>query len=72
MIRKENLHNNPLIVYFYNTIKRELIPDAELTTQEQARKEVFEYIELYCDIKRMHSSLHYLALIEYDKAYSSY
>ncbi|MET3689810.1 putative transposase [Priestia megaterium] len=72
MIRKENLHNNPLIVSFYKTIKRELIPNAEFTTQEQARKEVFEYIELYCDIKRMDSSLHYLALIEYDKAYSSY
>ncbi|WP_227257236.1 IS3 family transposase, partial [Priestia aryabhattai] len=29
------------------------------------------YIELYYNTKRMHSSLHYLSPIEYEKAYSS-
>ncbi|MBZ6484797.1 hypothetical protein CCZ20_28260 [Priestia aryabhattai] len=40
---------------FYKTIKRELIHDAKFTTPDQARKEVFKYIELHSNIKRMHS-----------------
>ncbi|AVD54512.1 hypothetical protein CKF96_03850 (plasmid) [Priestia filamentosa] len=56
---------------FYKTLKRELIHGAKFKTPEQARKEVFKYIELYYNTKRMHSSLYYLSSIEYEKAYSS-
>lgn len=31
---------------FYKTIKRELIQGAKFKTPEQARKEIFKYIEL--------------------------
>ncbi|MEJ9262982.1 IS3 family transposase, partial [Bacillus thuringiensis] len=34
------------------------------------RKEIFKYIELYYNTKRMHSSLDYLSPIEFEKAYS--
>lgn len=69
--RKGNPYDNALMESFYKTIKRELIHGAKFTTPEQARKEVFKYIELYYNTKRMHSSLHYLSPIEYEKAYSS-
>ncbi|MGX5633968.1 IS3 family transposase [Bacillus thuringiensis] len=37
---------------------------------EQARTEIFKYIELYYNTKRMLSSLDYLSSIVFEKAYS--
>ena len=45
---------------FYRTLKRELVQDAHVETPEQAQKEIFKYIELYYNTKRMHSSLGYI------------
>ncbi|EOO65535.1 hypothetical protein IKE_03438 [Bacillus cereus VD196] len=55
--RKGNPYNNALMESFYKTIKRELIQGAKFKTPEQARKEIFKYIELYYNTKRMRSSL---------------
>ena len=52
---------------FYRTIKRELILDAKYETPEQAQKEIFKYIELYYNTKRIHSSLGYLSPAEFEK-----
>ncbi|KIP28651.1 integrase core domain protein [Bacillus thuringiensis serovar morrisoni] len=68
--RKGNPYDNALMESFYKTIKRELIQGAKFKTPEQARKEIFKYIELYYNTKRMHSSLDYLSPIEFEKAYS--
>ncbi|OTW90768.1 hypothetical protein BK702_09240 [Bacillus thuringiensis serovar cameroun] len=54
----------------YKTIKRELIQGAKFKTPEQARKEIFKYIELYYNTKRIHSSLDYLSPVEFEKDYS--
>lgn len=53
---------NALMESFYRTIKRELIQDANFEASEQAQQEIFKYIELYYNTKRMHSSLGYLSL----------
>ncbi|WP_142387908.1 integrase core domain-containing protein, partial [Bacillus thuringiensis] len=58
--RKGNPYENALMESFYKTIKRELIQGAKFRTPEQARIEIFKYIELYYNTKRMHSSLEYL------------
>lgn len=68
--RKGNSYDNALMESFYKTIKRELIQGAKFKTPKQARKEIFKYIELYYNTKRMHSSLDYLSPIEFEKAYS--
>ncbi|WP_445344229.1 IS3 family transposase [Clostridium septicum] len=52
---------------FYRTIKRELILDATYQTLEQAQKEIFKYIELYYNTKRIHSSLGYILPAEFEK-----
>ncbi|WP_080116894.1 IS3 family transposase [Bacillus cereus] len=51
-------------------MKRELIHGVKFKTPEQARKEIFKYIELYHNTKRMHSSLNYLYPVEFKKTYS--
>ncbi len=68
--RKGNPYDNALMESFYKTIKRELIPGAKFKTPEQARKEIFKYIELYYNTKRMHFSLDYLSPIEFEKSHS--
>lgn len=52
---------------FYKTIKRELIQDAHFETPEQAQQEIFKYIELYYNTKRMHSALGYLCPTQFEK-----
>ncbi|MFR8990438.1 MAG: IS3 family transposase [Fusobacterium sp.] len=49
------------------TLKRELIQGSKFETPEQAQKEIFKYIELYYNVKRMHSSLNFLSPIQYEK-----
>ncbi|AHA74543.1 IS3 family transposase [Bacillus cereus] len=68
--RKGNPYDNALMESFYKAKKRELIQSAKLKTPEQARKEIFKYIELYYNTKRMHSALDYFSPIEFEKAYS--
>lgn len=55
--RKGNPYDNALMESFYRTIKRELIQDANFETPEQAQQEIFKYIELYYNTKRMHSKI---------------
>jgi putative transposase len=39
-------YDNSLMESFYRTIKRELIQDAQYETPEQARDDIFKYIEV--------------------------
>lgn len=65
--RKGNPYDNALMESFYRTIKRELIQDAKFETPEQAQQEIFKYIELYYNIKRMHSSLGYISPAQFEE-----
>jgi putative transposase len=52
---------------FYRTLKRELILDARFETPEQAQMEIFKYIELYYNTKRMHSALVYISPAQFER-----
>jgi putative transposase len=65
--RKGNPYDNAVMESFYRTIKRELIQDANYESPEQAQKEIFKYIEMYYNTKRMHSSLGYLSPSQYEE-----
>ena len=65
--RKGNPYDNALMESFYRTLKRELIQDAHFETPEQAQKEIFKYIELYYNTKRMHSSLGYVSPPQFEE-----
>lgn len=64
--RKGNPYDNALMESFYRTIKRELIQGANFETPEQAQMEIFKYIELYYNTKRIHSSLGYVSPIQFE------
>lgn len=65
--RKGNPYDNALIESFYRTLKRELASDARFRTRDQARQDVFKYIELYYNTKRKHSALGYMAPRQFEE-----
>jgi len=64
--RKGNPYDNAMMESFYRTLKRELVHGANFDTPEQAQKEIFQYIELYYNTKRMHSALGYLSPSQFE------
>ena len=64
--RKGNPYDNALMESFYRTLKRELVQGAHFETPEQAQMEIFKYIELYYNPKRIHSSLGYVSPIQFE------
>ena len=64
--RKGNPYDNAVMESFYRTIKRELIQGAKYESPEQAQQEIFKYIELYYNTKRMHSALGYISPAQFE------
>lgn len=56
MSRPGNPWDNALAESFFKTLKRELVNDS-CKTREEAKRDAFECIELYCNRRRMHSSV---------------
>jgi putative transposase len=66
MSRKGNCWDNAVAESFFKTLKSELIYIAKPTTIAVARVDVFEFIEIWYNRKRMHASLGYLTPVEYE------
>jgi transposase InsO family protein len=61
MSRRGNCWDNAAAESFFATLKRELADDADWATRDEARTAVFEYIEVWYNQQRRHSSLGYLS-----------
>ena len=66
MSRKGNPYDNAVMESFYRTLKRELVQDFKFENPEQARLEIFKYIETYYNTKRIHSTLGYVSPLEFE------
>ena len=53
---------------FFASLKKELIHHEDYQSRAEARASIFEYIELFYNPKRRHSSLGYLSPAEYEQA----
>ena len=53
---------------FFATLKKELIHHERYETRSAARSSIFEYIEVFYNRQRRHSSLGYLSPIDYEIA----
>ena len=58
-------YDNACVESFFSTAKRECIYRKEYVTMEEVEIDLFEYIELFYNRKRMHGSLGYMSPIEY-------
>jgi putative transposase len=66
MSRKGNCWDNAVVESFFKTLKVELQNDERFRSREEARTELFEYIEVFYNRKRMHSTLGYLSPAQYE------
>jgi putative transposase len=66
MSRKGNCWDNAVMERFFGTLKRECTSRARFPTHEQARTALFEYIEVYYNRVRKHSTLGYLSPIQFE------
>ncbi|MFC6619097.1 IS3 family transposase [Deinococcus radiophilus] len=64
MSRKGDCWDNAVVESFFETIKRELVDGCVYRSHEEAKKAIFEYMEVYYNRKRRHSSLGYLTPLE--------
>ncbi|WP_306193228.1 IS3 family transposase, partial [Streptomyces sp. MK5] len=58
--------DNALAESFFATLKRELIDDRSWPTRAAAHSAIFEWIEGWYNIRRLHSSLGYLSPAEFE------
>lgn len=68
MSRKGNCYDNAFAETFFGTLKNELVYRTHFKTREEAMIAIFEYIEVFYNRKRIHSSLGYLTPVEYEQA----
>lgn len=67
MSRKGNCYDNAVAESFFSSLKNEIVHHRDYYTREQARAEIFEYIELFYNRRRLHQSLDYRSPMEYEQ-----
>nr|WP_143017541.1 IS3 family transposase [Catalinimonas alkaloidigena] len=66
MSRKGNCWDNAPVESFFATLKRERVYHRHYTTRAEAKRDIFQYIEVWYNRKRRHSSLGYLSPVKYE------
>lgn len=67
MSRTGNCYDNAVMESFFATLKAELESYGHYATRKQARAEIFEYIEVFYNRQRRHSSLGYLSPLQFEQ-----
>jgi transposase InsO family protein len=62
-----NCYDNAIMESFFHTLKTELIYFEKYRTRREAQGSVFEYIEVFYNRVRKHSSLNYCSPVEFEK-----
>jgi len=66
MSRKGNCYDNAVVESFFSTLKNELVHDRDYHTRDEARAEVFEFIEVFYNRQRLHQSLGYVSPVQFE------
>ncbi|WOI79295.1 IS3 family transposase [Citrobacter braakii] len=69
MSRRGNCHDNAVAESFFQLLKRERIKKKIYGTREEARSDIFDYIEMFYNSKRRHGSSDQMSPTEYEKQY---
>ena len=66
MSRRGNCHDNAVAESFFQLLKREKIRRQTYRTREDARRDVFEYIEMFYNPKRKHTNNGMLSPVDFE------
>ena len=67
MSRRGNCWDNACMESFFGSLKTEWIRNKKYSTSEDAKKDVFNYIEIFYNRRRRHASLGYLSPAAYEE-----
>ena len=66
MSRKGDCWDNAVSESFFHSLKTELVHHENYQTKAQANQSIFEYIEIFYNRKRLHSSNNYMSPVDYE------
>ena len=67
MSRRGNCHDNALAESFFNLLKRERIRRRTYRSREEARRDVFDYIEMFYNPRRKHARNGMLSPVDFER-----
>ena len=67
MSRKGNCWDNAAMESFFGSLKEECVGSSVYSSHEQARQALFEYLEIYYNRQRRHSTLGYVSPLMYEQ-----
>jgi len=67
MSRPGNCLDNAVVESFFATLKVELIHRRDYHTQAEAKADIFEYLEVFYNRQRRHSTLDYVSPVEFEQ-----
>lgn len=71
MSRKGDCWDNAPMESFFHTLKTELTHHEKYRSREEARRDIFEYIEVFYNRQRLHSSLGYKSPAEFEQEFQT-
>jgi len=71
MSSKGNCYDNAPTESFFSTLKRELVYRTSYKTREEAKQSLFEYIEVFYNRQRRHSTIGYLSPMQFENLNST-
>jgi putative transposase len=66
MSRSGNVWDNAVMESFFSTLKTERTTRRTYRTRDEARADVFDYVERFYNPRRRHSTLGYLSPVEFE------
>jgi putative transposase len=69
MSRRGNCHDNAVAESFFQLLKRERVRRKTYINREDARRDIFDYIEMFYNPKRRHTYANNVSPVQYEKQY---
>ena len=66
MSRRGDCYDNAVVESFFGTLKQELVHTARWTTHSEARAAIHDYIEVFYNRRRLHSSIGYQSPADFE------
>jgi putative transposase len=68
MSRRGNCYDNAFAESFFATLKKELVYRTVFKTKDEAKKAIFEFIEVWYNRKRLHSSIGFMTPVQFEES----
>ena len=70
MSRKGNCWDNAVAQSFFATLKTECVYTRRFATRAEARETIFEFIEVFYNRRRRHSTIGYVSPVEFEMIFN--